>query len=453
MKRFPCLIEGACWTVEDDGRYLLTHPARPGALRMGRLEHGLLSLLDGQTPPSEIGRNLAVLLGQPIPAAALDAVLAGLAQQGFVELPPRPQIELLPGARLECCRSGECCHLAVGPLSSLEQRRLRALPWAQHGELPPRRDPEELFREVDGEVFLQQREEDDACVFLEPAGTCQLHRVFGAEVKPAICRLYPLFTVRLDPLRLRAGVSFACPGVCQARPESRLLPEVTRAGELLWATRLTAPPPALLPPAVLAEAAAPDPQARELEQDLLSLLGAPGWTAAAALAEGARRLLAAATELLPPGRPLEDLLARLQELVRLQQQQLASSPARQRLQRFASLLAQLAARLATPAGPTTFPPLAPELDELARRAWSNYVFTRYHLFHLGQAAGLALLMLLHLLLLERLAGPAPAAGRPPTTLLAEVLAGLPSLEEVEALPGIGTIALRELSELLAGTAG
>ena len=101
---------------------------------------------------------------------------------------------VLAGARFGCQGSGACCagH-RLGPLSdedvaSLEARGLDAVVV----ELDRDGDPERFLRQVDGR-----------CGFLEDDARCGLHRRFGAEAKPAFCRLYPLeVTATIEGLRL-----------------------------------------------------------------------------------------------------------------------------------------------------------------------------------------------------------------------------------------------------------
>jgi Fe-S-cluster containining protein len=438
MKRFPHLVDGAVWQEEANGSFLLSLPDGSDALRMGRLEHAIIVALDGSTPPSEIARNLSRALGRSIGEAGMNEVLRRLAGQGFVVWPPRPKLEVLPGVRVRCCGCGHCCRLWVGPLAALEQRRLAALPWETRGEQPP---DGELFFEQEGQIFLRQKPGDTACLFLDPDG-CRIHRVFGFEAKPSICRMFPLFTVEIDNDRLRAGVCYECPGLALAGPTDDLVSEMARAGELLLATRREAKAPT-----PLGEEGPQDPTTREagleLEQELLALLDGWGGSVSEALAEGGRRLLDIVPPMAAAGCPASEWLAELGQMLR--QQQESTSAAHLENQ---GALDRLRARLEHLGPPPRLGPCPPTLDRLLRQAWSNYVFTRYHVFRFGQLSGLALLILLQLLVLQALGEdaatePSPLQG---ALVLSRTLDLLRVLAAVSTFPGVGR---RTLSELIA----
>ena len=478
MMRYPYLVPGARWEEEHPGSYLLSHPERPDRLRMGRLERWIVAALDGHTPPSEIARNLAMALGQPIGEGSMNAVLSRLAEQGFVVVPPRPRIEVLPEARARCFCSSHCCHLAVGPLSPLEQKRLSSLPWAELGQAPPEG---EIFTEHEGKVFLRQREDDSSCLFLQPDGLCRLHRVFGYHVKPAICRLFPVFTVDIGGGRLRAGVCYECGGAAQAGPECKLSADVAQAGELLFATRLAAGPPTLLggeqidePVSDRGEEAGQgrgqeqdreqdQEQGLEREQEMLALLGSWGSNVAEALVECSRRLCDDLSDGAPDGFSAGDWLAELCLLAQELLERTISPYYRKRLAALHALLTRGAELLATPpaeaAGSLPWAEAAAH-DELLRRVWRNYVFTRHHFFRFGQVPGLALLMLAHLLFMLLLrdaaaSGEASVAGLPlherAGRLLPRVLDVGRLLEQVSSFPGVGRRVLLELGGVLVAT--
>ncbi len=431
MSRYPHLIDGVTWTETEDGRYLLRHPDGERALSMGKLEYLILSVLDGDVPPSELARNLGFAMGKPISEASMRAILGKLERAGFVEIPPALPVEVLPGAKVHCHGSGECCHLGVGPLTRLEQQRIASLPWEDAGEPPPEGEP---FVENDAGVFIAQRE-DGACIFLEPSGTCAIHRVFGYEVKPAICRLYPVFTVRVGG-RLRAGVTYECPGVCLAGERDLLSTELSRAGELLAGTGLEAGPPTLnqgVP--------ADDGLGERLERTMLAALADHGATVDEALGHCAELLIDTAGDRIPQG---VDLGSWYGELGRLAREQAGIIE----MERYRGKMAGLARLMERPLG-EAMARVDPEQDRILRAAWRNYMFTRHHLFRFGLVPGLALIMLLQALVRTRLGELNQARGRVAlATALPEALVLLRVLDAVSGFPGVGARVLTELAAVL-----
>lgn len=415
MKRFAHLVPGSRVVAQADGSYLLSHPGEQRALRMGRLEHAILSALDGRTPPSEIARNLSRALGRPLPAAALESALAGLESAGFVVCPARPAVQMLPGARARCVGCGHCCHFSVGPLSALERQRVRALAGQLPATGPPA--PEPLLRSDGDDSYLAQVVDDAACVFLETPSGCRLHRVFGGDLKPAICRLYPLFTVDVGG-HLRAGVCFECPGVHAASdcPEDSLRRHLRVAGDVAAATALAVSAADLAAdgphPAGLA-AAAQDALAREGR--LLELLRQADVPLQQALESCAQLALGDGPTATGPA--LTQWLHALGHAVGVHAAATASPY-------FAKLLAPLRDELdawagdcarSGPAGSACGGDEGEVDDGLLRRAWSNYVYVRHPLFAQGQRAGVALLLVLHGLVVRAVRRGAPATGEAPTT--------------------------------------
>ena len=142
-------------------------------------------------------------------------------------------IRVLEGARFECQGSGECCQNYVfGPLTEDDVARIGSLPIA---EAFPGLAGTPLFDTIEeqGYRFRYLRSSDERCVFLEADRRCGLHRRFGAEAKPAICRMYPIeHLMTHDGLRLFDKGSCASFAVA-ARSGPALVDELPRLAALL----------------------------------------------------------------------------------------------------------------------------------------------------------------------------------------------------------------------------
>jgi Fe-S-cluster containining protein len=103
---------------------------------------------------------------------------------GDVELPHRA----IPGARHACQGSGKCCRsYRLGPVEPAEAAVISGLPI--HEAMPdlPEGEP---FGMIDGRLYL--RTVDTHCLFLRDDHRCGLHAHFGEDVKPLVCREYPI---------------------------------------------------------------------------------------------------------------------------------------------------------------------------------------------------------------------------------------------------------------------
>lgn len=167
--------------------------------------------------------------------------------------------EIPSGVRFTCSRCGDCCRTFEILLGPGEEESLESLEWKGRDAtlvdsttvVPARlsawRGKRQLLRGNDG-----------ACVYLGEDDQCRIHRHFGADAKPLMCRLYPFGFYPVGD-RVAVDVSFACQAVSQGKGEAleRRFPEWTRllgdvvsqegkpkrhrldkhrevAGELLW---------------------------------------------------------------------------------------------------------------------------------------------------------------------------------------------------------------------------
>jgi Fe-S-cluster containining protein len=180
-------------------------------------------------------------------------------------------VRCLPGARWACLGCAACCErFDLGPLDPRELAALRA------ADLPTRWPPAaagawwEQRPGHDGApaAFLTRR--GGACVFLDEARRCALHRLLGEEAKPGFCRVFPLLLVQ-DPARVTATVRPVCPGWHASRHTG---PPLAEAAAAVLAGTLPGPLARFEPALVeILPGAAVDPSAWEaLEPALLRLL-------------------------------------------------------------------------------------------------------------------------------------------------------------------------------------
>ncbi len=115
------------------------------------------------------------------------------------------------GAAFRCSACGDCCR---GWSVDVDQASFHAITLALD------RKPHPLaLRGVDvfdpsptptrGAYAKLRKGQDGACVFLEKDNLCYLHRHFGPEVKPAVCRTYPFRPVQ-RPDGVHAPATLSC---------------------------------------------------------------------------------------------------------------------------------------------------------------------------------------------------------------------------------------------------
>lgn len=137
-----------------------------------------------------------------------------------------------------CSGCGQCCHGNVVPLDDRDLTRLRGQNWDQHPDFKGRRVTKRsgLLRP---KYRLAQRE-DGGCVFLDDDGLCRIHKEFGFDEKPLICRMYPLQMVPMGK-ESRLTLRRSCPTV--AKDDGEEIREHLAAAKALAAER-----PALVKP-------------------------------------------------------------------------------------------------------------------------------------------------------------------------------------------------------------
>jgi Fe-S-cluster containining protein len=177
------------------------------AFDFGPVGAALLARADGTRSVAELAATpdeatiLRRLFLLDLVEGAGDGMVARLRRVLSGELPL--ELQVLEGARFQCQGSGECCQNYVfGPLEDEDIARLEALPIAEHW---PHLAGAPLFETTNqgGFELRYLKSRDERCVFLEDDRRCGLHRRFGADAKPALCRIYPIeHLATYDGLRL-----------------------------------------------------------------------------------------------------------------------------------------------------------------------------------------------------------------------------------------------------------
>lgn len=184
--------------------------------------------------PDEVDGALRALLALLAVEGAGDALLERLSRV-VARQEPLPTL-VLGGARFACQGSGACCEgYRLGPLSDDDVARLAGLDLAAASAHVVGRG----WHDEGGDRYLDKR--DDRCVFLDDERRCGLHARFGADAKPAFCRLYPL-----DTFATVAGVWVVDRGTCACFATATcsgaaLVDELPRLRPLLAPPRLRHP--------------------------------------------------------------------------------------------------------------------------------------------------------------------------------------------------------------------
>lgn len=113
--------------------------------------------------------------------------------------------------RFTCQQCGDCCRTWNVLVTEAEREALRSLEWPEGSALAGVRPTAAVkVPGMEGRHRLA-RQDDGACVFLAD-NQCALHREFGADAKPLMCRLYP-FAFYAVGERTTVDCSFFCQGI------------------------------------------------------------------------------------------------------------------------------------------------------------------------------------------------------------------------------------------------
>jgi Fe-S-cluster containining protein len=207
----PVLDESLCLTPDGE-EYLLEIPGADRRIRLGRGAVAPLWWVDGRRTVDGL-ESLSARMGLRMPDGFLERLLGAMVEAGLARWgSPRAAAPLwaLPGTHHRCEGCGRSCEgQLVGPLPEEEVARIEAL-WPALVEKVPRLEGKvglEALEDWDGGVFLAR--EGERCVFLGEDRLCDIHRHFGAEAKPSICRLFPFVQVLTED-GIRFGVNNEC---------------------------------------------------------------------------------------------------------------------------------------------------------------------------------------------------------------------------------------------------
>ena len=145
----------------------------------------------------------------------------------------------------DCHGCGRCCRGSTIPLDENDLQKLAEQRWEDHPDFCGVRTVvrERLWR---GRRVLAKRT-DGYCVFFSPQGRCHIHELFGADAKPAVCRLYPLQVVPLGKFAYLTSRR-SCPSAAadRGRPVEEHVGALKKSGLLDQFTPDHAAPPAIV---------------------------------------------------------------------------------------------------------------------------------------------------------------------------------------------------------------
>jgi lysine-N-methylase len=118
--------------------------------------------------------------------------------------------------RWSCHQCGICCRGSLVPLSAEDVARLESQKWHQREEY--RNQPVMVRQRLAGHEHRLAQRQDGSCVFLMPDGLCRIHKEFGFDAKPLICRMFPLQIVPRDNVAY-VTIRRACPSAAADRGE------------------------------------------------------------------------------------------------------------------------------------------------------------------------------------------------------------------------------------------
>jgi Fe-S-cluster containining protein len=182
----------------------LWDPLTEREINVGPVTRAVISALDGRTIDEVLEKAKLALAGR---RADVEDALRCLLLLSHVEGAGREHVEALranargerrleplalPESRFTCQGSGACCRVYdFGPLDDEDVARLNALPIAE--KLPDVGPGPYVRKEqsVEGNDAWYLERRDERCVFLGEDRLCRIHKTFGVEAKPTVCRLFP----------------------------------------------------------------------------------------------------------------------------------------------------------------------------------------------------------------------------------------------------------------------
>jgi len=235
---------------QEDGSALLLSEERTRRVRLDVRGAALAALLDRTQTLDQLNRRLEEATGRAMDPDALQRTLAAFERLDLLE-PAGPADEpceaapwealplrIDPRGRFTCSACGSCCHGVNVPfdreaLERLTPERLEVLQRELHFRHAP---VLVLEAEQGGEALPVCRNRFGACLFLEDR-LCGIHRRFGAEAKPLVCRMFP-WDFLVGPDGITVSLQMEC------RDPKALLegePLAAQEGELRELLRLVGP--------------------------------------------------------------------------------------------------------------------------------------------------------------------------------------------------------------------
>ena len=107
-----------------------------------------------------------------------------------------PIITIAREERWNCRGCGSCCRGNIVPLQNDDLQRLRAQHWEEHPDFA--HQPFIIRRGLFSRQDRLAQRGDGRCVFLGEDSLCRIHKEFGFNEKPLVCRMYPLQVVPLE---------------------------------------------------------------------------------------------------------------------------------------------------------------------------------------------------------------------------------------------------------------
>jgi Fe-S-cluster containining protein len=238
----PALRRGLQISPRADGGGELSEPNLGWTISLDAQQMKIVRMLDGKrdldtlaresgAEPEWVERVLRTLQLLSMIEGAGDAIVARIAD--LVAGRARLSTVVLEETRFACQGSGDCCRgYRLGPLRQEDVARLESLDLAS--AFPQITDGgfTETLPISDGMQRVYLRRVDEHCIFQQPDGRCGVHARFGSEMKPAMCRMYPL-----EQLPTIAGRKIYDRGSCStfatsARTGTRIADEIPRLEKL-----------------------------------------------------------------------------------------------------------------------------------------------------------------------------------------------------------------------------
>ena len=202
---------GTVLSPEPDGRYRIDSPQGEHTARLHPPAVAPLLLLDGRRSEEEIERTMAET-GTPIPQGVTGNVIRSLVAAKILEPVETDWLPLehvsWPEHRCDGC-GASCQGHWIGPLEHGFVTETTTRMPNLRDKYPQLVDKRPFVRIVPGDSALFLNSETGQCLFLGEDLRCILHKEYGPEAKPTICRMFPHVRFE-DGERTRLGVGLMC---------------------------------------------------------------------------------------------------------------------------------------------------------------------------------------------------------------------------------------------------